>query len=487
MKKLILILMFALTSGMISAQFTSPGNGTVYTLSTLSAAAPSVLINNGTSYNMVSNVVISAGDTLNMGQNTVLIMNAGVKLTIAGTYNTTATSLTIKSPDQSQTFNGIQFDASSNVTMKNTTLEYGGGIRVSTANFLMDNCIVKFFKSGLVTGGAMSFSTGSPVVKNSQFLENDLPAFYSAANATVSATFENNYLFGNSKTNTNRPQINMGPGGNDSIKIINNQILGIRTHTMVGGIAVAALIGGPNKFRIQGNTIKDNRYGITIAGTLSGGYIKNNVIENNDTQGLPLQGGSGIAMNSASGATTIISGNLIKGNLWGITLQNNSLVNLGDDVPGSNSPGQNIFNNNGNGGQLYALYNNTPLPVSAKYNCWRENEQSTAAMVEAVIFHQVDDPALGPVTFSPFNCGVLKTSEAQPVNFTFAPNPNNGNFNLNMKNNGNILVRDFSGRLLFSQTVVKGSNVIESGLAAGSYLMTVISEKSSSTVKLIVK
>ena len=486
MKNLITTL-FLLTSVLMSAQFTSPGNGTVYTLTSLSAAAPTVLVNNGTSYTMTSNVIISAGDTLLMDENTTLIMNNGVKLTISGIYNTTATALTIKSPTPTETFNGIQFDASSSVLIKNTTLEYGGGIRVSTGNFLMENCIVRYFKSGLVTGGAMSFSTGSPVVKDSQFIENDLPAFSSAANATVSATFQNNYLFGNSKTNTNRPQINMGPAGNDSIKIINNQIMGIRTHTMVGGVAVAALIGGPNKFRIQANTIKDNRYGITIAGTLSGGYIKNNIIENNDTQGQPMQGGSGIAMNSTSGAVTIISGNQFRGNLWGITLQNNAQVNLGDDSPGVNSPGQNIFSNNGNGGQLYALFNNTPSPVSAKFNCWRENELATPAMVEDVISHQADDPALGLVTYTPFNCAVMSTAEANPLKFSFYPNPGNGIINLQMQEVGNIVIRDAAGRVLLSKNVVKGHNEISTGLSPGNYLMTIIGRNGQSTVKLIVK
>lgn len=468
-------------------QFVSPGNGTTYTLNSLSAAAPSVLTGNGTSYTMSANVTISAGDTLLMNENTSLIMNSGVKLTVAGNYNTTATSLTIQSPNSAQIFNGIQFENTAQVVMKNTTLEYGGGIRVLTPNFLMENCIVRYFKSGLVTGGAVQFSTGSPVVKNSQFIENDLSALTSAANATVSATFENNYFFGNSKTNTNRPQINMGPAGNDSIKIINNQVMGIRTHTMVGGIAVAALIGGPNKFRIQGNIIKNNRYGITVAGTQSAGIIKNNIIEDNDTQGIPLQGGSGIALTSTSGGTTIITGNEFRNNLWGVTLQNNSVANLGDDTPGSNSPGQNIFFNNGNGNQLYALFNNTPQPVMAKFNCWREGEQSTAAMVENVISHQVDDPALGPVTFTPFNCALLSTHETENVNFTLSPNPSGGIFQLDVPDSGNIVIADLSGRMAHNQLVKKGRNLITTNLSPGAYLLTVFTEGKRITKKIIVK
>ncbi len=479
------LLLFTCISLFLNAQFTSPGTGVSYTLTSLSAAAPGVLVNNGTSYTMTSNITISAGDTLLMDENTTLTINPGIKLTVGGNYNTTATSLLITSGNPASVFNGIQFEAGSTVAMRNTTLEYGGGIRVSTANFLMENCIVRNFKAGLVTSGTMSFSTGSPVVQNSQFLENDYPAFSSAANATVSATFFNNYLFGNSKLNTNRPQINMGPGGADSIKIVQNTILGNRALVMVGGISASALIGGTNRVKIINNTIRDNRYGITVAGTTSAGIIKGNIIENNDSQNLPNLGGSGISL-TATTDQLYLTQNQIRNNLWGITLLSNASVNLGSDTPGNVNPGLNIFRNNGNGGNTYALFNNTPNGISAKFNCWRETELSTDAMVESVISHQVDDPALGLVTFTPYNCGVLSTAETQIPKSRIYPNPSDGNFVFEAGEAGNIIVTDLSGRLIFSAIVRKGKNSYSLRASPGVYMLVYVSDGHQSSAKLMI-
>lgn len=485
MKRISLLLTICL-SLILNAQFTSPGTGITYTLTSLSAAAPTVLTNNGTSYTMTANVTIAGGDTLLMDENTTLTINPGIKLTVTGTYNTTATNLIITSGTPSSVFNGIQFDAGSTVAMRNTTLEYGGGIRVSTGNFLMDNCIVRDFKAGLVTSGTMSFSTGSPVVQNSQFLTNDYPAFSSAANATVSAVFQNNYLFGNSKLNTNRPQINMGPGGTDSIKIVNNTILGNRALTMVGGISASALIGGTNRIKIINNTIKDNRYGITVAGSSSAGIIKGNIIEDNDSQNLPNSGGSGISL-TATTDQLYITQNQIRRNLWGITLLSNASVNLGSDIPGNVNPGLNIFKDNGNGGNTYALFNNTPNTIQAKFNCWRETELSTDMMVESVISHQADDPALGPVIYSPFNCAVLKVSETQAVKTSLYPNPSDGNFVFESAIAGNMNITDLSGRLIHSAVVQKGKNSYRLNIPAGVYMMVFISDGQKFSHKIIIR
>ena len=90
---------------------------------------------------MTANVTISAGDVLNMDENTTLKINGGLLLTVAGTYNTTATDFKITATDPAVVFKGIRLESTSTATFKNTTLEYGGGIQALTGNFLMDNCI----------------------------------------------------------------------------------------------------------------------------------------------------------------------------------------------------------------------------------------------------------------------------------------------------------------------------------------------------------
>ena len=470
------------------SQFVTPGNGTIYTLTSLSTAAPTVLINQGSYYQMASNITISNGDTLLIDENTTLKINSNTTLIISGTYNTTANNFVITATDPATPFRGIQFDATSSVIMKNTTIEYGGGMRVFTGNFQMDNCIVRYHKSGLVTGSAIQFSTGSPKIINSQFIENDLSAVAFNITNTVSLNFTNNYVYKNSKNTTGRPQISLGPSGpNDSIRIVNNTIIGDRNLTNPnGGIAVQGPTGAVNKFRIEGNTIKDNRFGITSNGANTSGYIKNNIIENNNTEPVPNNGGSGIALYGTS--LVYVSKNQIRNNLWGITVLSNGQINLGSDDPSTPNLGQNIFANNGNSGLIYALFNNTANPIQAKFNCWRENELSTDAMVEEVISHQFDDSNLGLVTYSPYNCAApLSTFEVKILKSRLFPNPNSGKFFIDSQNEGNIAINDASGRLVYSGFINKGKNEISLEGKKGLFFATLISKGKKENFKLIVE
>lgn len=485
MKK-ISLLFLSFCSTIIWAQFTSPGTGISYNLASLSAAAPAVLVDNGTDYQMKANVTISPGDTLIMNENTTLKIDGGIQLTVGGVYDTTASNFTITASNPAIIFKGIRLEETAVATFKNTILEYGGGIQVITPDFLMDNCTVRYFKSGAATGAAINFLRGNPVITNSVFTENDLPAVASGTTQSVALTFENNTLYGNSKTNSNRPQINMGPSGTGITKILNNKVIGDRTLTKVGGISVSSLTGGLNNILIDGNEVTDNRYGITSAGAASSGTISNNILTNNNSENLPQVGGSGISISSSSATGFKIENNIMRGNIWGITLLNNSRVDLGGGSLGS--AGGNIFNNNGNGGQLYALFNNTPNAVNAINNCWREGELSDYSMVENVISHKADDPALGLVNFSPFLCAnPLATNTAQLSKSNIYPNPSNGTFSIIAENAGTISISDASGKLIYSGTVVKGNNSVSVKAKAGVYFLVQQSEGKKFSSKLIIK
>src|SRR5690606_12059432 len=109
------------------------------------------------------------------------------------------------------------------------------------------------------TGGTVALSRGIPVIANNSFLFNANPAISSAGNAQVSAYIFNNHIEGNNQTNNNRPQINMGATmTSDTLKIIQNTIIGDRNMVMAGGIAVANLVGGTVRAIIADNIIKDN-------------------------------------------------------------------------------------------------------------------------------------------------------------------------------------------------------------------------------------
>ena len=477
--------LFVMCCAFINAQFTTPNNGTSYTLTSLSAAAPTVLVKNGLEYTLTADLTLSATDKLLINEDATLKVNSGVAIFVYGEYKTTAGNFTITASNIAAPYRGIRFEEGAVAEMKNTRIEYGGGVRVLTANpFLMDNCILyKNNNSGttnLASSAALALFQGTGhVVKNSQFLENSRAGINSGASGAVSIDITNNYFYGNNTDNGNYPQINMGPGGVDSTRVLNNQVIGNRAILRAGGISVSGLLGGTNRFRIEGNTVKDNRYGITHQGAGSTGIIRNNIIENNNTENNPNLGGSGISLTGTQ--KVIVRNNQIRGNLWGITVLSNAVIDLGTST---DDRGNNIFKNNGNGGNTVALFNNTPNTLNAIGNCWREGELSNDTMVQAVIGSQTANT----VNFKPYNCAeVLSVSDVSKPTFKVYPNPSKNHFFLETENAGNIVIQDLSGKAVFSSIVTKGKNEINTNLQSGVYIITQQSEGKKSNTKLIIQ
>lgn len=483
MKKITLLLV--MSCAFLQAQFTTPNNGTTYTLTSLSVAAPTVLVKSGTDYTLTADLTLAATDKLLIDENTTLKVNSGVAIFVYGEYKTTAANFTITASTIGSPYRGIRFEEGSVAEMKNTRIEYGGGVRVLTANpFLMDNCILyKNNNSGttnLASSAALAVFQGKGhVVKNSQFLENSRAGINSGASGSVSIDIINNYFYGNTTDpNGNYPQINMGPGGVDSTRVINNTIIGNRLNIKAGGVSVSGLLGGTNRFRIEGNTIRDNRYGITHQGAGSTGIIRNNIIENNNSENLPNLGGSGISLTATSKVT--VRNNQIRGNLWGITILSNAVIDLGT----ATDEGNNIFKNNVNAGNTVAFFNNTPNAVSAIGNCWREGELSDDAMVVAVIGSQTANT----VTYKPYKCAQsLAVSDVAKSKINIYPNPSKNHFFLETENAGNIVIQDLSGKVVHSAIVNKGKNEITTNLQSGVYIITQQSEGKKSNTKLIIK
>ena len=481
MKKFTFLLM--LGCAFAKAQFTSPNNGTSSTLTSLSAAAPTVLVKSGSEYTLTADLTLSATDKLLIDENTTLKVNAGVAIFIYGEYKTSANNFTITANTVGSPYRGIRFEEGSVAEMKNTRVEYGGGVRVLTTGFLMDNCILyKNNNSGttnVASSAALAIFQGSGhVVKNSQFLENSRAGINSGASGAVSIDIINNNFYGNNTDNGNYPQINMGPSGVDSTRVLNNNVIGNRAITKSGGISVSGLLGGVNRFRVQGNTVKDNRYGITHQGGGSSGIIRYNIIENNNTENLPNLGGSGISLTGTQ--KVIVRNNQIRGNLWGITVLSNAVIDLGTET----DSGDNIFKNNVNAGNTVAFFNNTPNAVNAIGNCWREDELSNDAMVQAVIGSQTPNT----VSFKPYNCAEsLAVSDVSKVAMRIYPNPSKNHFFLETESAGNIVIQDLSGKLVHSAIVIKGKNEINTNLKTGVYIITQQSEGKRSNTKLIIK
>jgi len=491
MKKITLFILFMCSSLLISAQsYTTPNNGSNYDLDDIVNLSPSTLSYNGSEYTLSENLIISANDTFTISTPETLNIAADILITIQGKFTCDAgnNQIVIKAVNNSNPYEGFRFEQNSDVLINNTSITYGGGLKVITPNFTLTESFFSYNVSGAATGSVVSLSDGSPLIENNNFIFNDLPAISSGANQTVSATIKGNYLEGNGQLNQNRPQINMGATGVDTLRITNNIILGDASLDQVGGIAIANLLGGEVRAIIDDNTITDNRYGMTIAGGNAFAYIRNNVIENNNTQNLPNLGGSGISLNASTDTQTIIArNNKIRNNLWGITLLGEASINLGTDS--STDPGNNTFSENGNNGVTYALYNNTDNTIQAVFNCWEEDISfSTPSDVEPYIFHQDDDPTLGEVIFTPFDCANLNVTKNKALHVHIYPNPSTGNFSIdNIQNFQRLTIYDLNGKLIKTVSLKSNLNEIDSNLSSGIYHLAFENENQKTYKKLIIQ
>lgn len=485
MKFIATTLLFFLTTACVFAQYTTPNTGVDWTLDDIAAASPSTVTVSGNNYTLHENLTVATNDILRIDNNLTLLIEQDVRVTIFGSFFIDAEDVIITAVNQNLPYDGFRFEEFSEINIQNSIIEYGGGMQVLTETFTLNNCTVQYHVSGVTTGAAITFSRGMPIITNNTFFNNVNPAMSSGANQSVSAYVFNNHIEGNNQTNNNRPQINFGgTRPNDTLKIIQNYIIGDRDLIMAGGIAVANLAGGTVLALIEDNVIKDNRYGITVVGPNSFAVIKNNVIEDNDTQGDPMLGGSGINLNAPTGGQTIVaSENQIRRNLWGVSIQGDVAANFGDD---NENTGGNVFSENGNNGEIFALYNNGPATIMAKHNCWIEGEDITLAEAEEVIFHQVDDPSLGEVIFDPL-CEFMSVEDIALTNFYFYPNPavNTIYFN-NTYFFAQIRILDINGKILLSQQVAQGLNEVNFQLASGIYFVQFENGKNNVVKKLIV-
>lgn len=489
MKQLLLSLFISIgIIGMLSAQdFTTPNTGVTYSLDDLVTASPSTISVSGTTYTLVGNLTISSSDTLLIDSDLTLEIGADLLVTIFGNFSVDANSVMFTAIDSGAPYDGFRFEESSIINIQNSTIQYGGGLRVLTETFTINNCTLTNNVAGVSTGAVISLSRGEAQITNNTFTFNQTPAVTSGANNQVSAYIFNNYIEGNNIANNNRPQINMGATMTDPpLRIIGNTIKGDRNLIMTGGIAVANLVGGAIYAMIDDNIITDNRYGITVIGPNSFAYIRNNVIEDNDTQNDPNLGGSGISLSNGNGSMAVIaSGNQFRRNLWGITLLTGAAINLGD---GAANPGQNVFGDNGNGGTTYALYNNTSNDILAMNNCWDEtNLPNTLASAEEVIVHQNDIGTLGLVIFDPVDCSFLSVEEQAIQDIVMYPNPSDGRLNLsNNMSFDHLKAYGLDGKLVAEKTLQIGGNELFFNLNSGIYILELYGGTTRTIKKLVI-
>lgn len=381
---------------LVYGQFITPGTGVSWTFSDLVTFSGGVVTVSNSIYTVNGNLTISQNDTLKIIGNDHIQFNPNVLMTVNGTFIADPPGQCILTATNPELFyKGFRFENTPSSILKKCIIEFAGGIQVIGSNMLIENCMIRYFNKSNTTG-AIQVSQGKVRIYDNEIYQNKGPAIASAANALAAPQIVGNHIWSNNTDNTNMPQINLGNSGNDTIRIIGNTITG--QFDQAGGIAVATLAGGNCYSIIEENIISNNRYGIAALGSGIHSEIHGNIITDNNIQGNPNLGGSGINFNGGLSNTSMVSGNTIRGNLWGITVQGTAMPNLGQRDLVIVNPGENFIYENGNEGITYALYNNTPNNLKAQYNYWGTTNIDS---VEMVIFHQPDDPTLGFVNYLP--------------------------------------------------------------------------------------
>lgn len=491
MKNFRFLIPLILFTQMAAGQYSTPGTGVNWDLADIVSNASGVLTFDGTKYLLWSNLTISQNDTLSVITDEVLRINAGVEINVLGTFYSGPPGLfQISAMDTAAHFKGLNFNNSDGSVIEKCEIEFGGGINLINADVTFDSCIIRKHNQVNCTG-TIDMIDSNPVIRNSLVYENMGPAVLSAANGNSSPQIFDNQLLQNCTSNLNMPQINLGPSSPaDSIRIIGNTISGLYENS--GGIAVATLAGGTIRAIIQGNLIENNRYGITAFGMNIYALIVGNQILNNDIQGDPMLGGSGINFWGDQTNQSMISGNEISGNLWGITVQNQALPNLGQVDPDTINEGKNLIYENGNNGTIYALYNNTPNNLFAENNYWGTFDPEEA---ESYIFHQPDDPALGFVDYLPikdyFTSIPGQNYDVQTA-LKFYPNPADRIIFIESRTgesqtiNSELKVTNIFGQEVLNVELYEGKQSVDvSMLPAGIYLLRLSTEDQQSGQILI--
>jgi parallel beta-helix repeat protein len=395
-----ILLLFLLSSFIMTtkAQLFTPGTGVHWNFDSLLAYNAFTPDPSGNFYVLNDNVFISPSDTVTLTNDDTLKVSPAKLVTVEGTLIIDPVQqLVITSTNPSQKFMGFRFDNSPGSVIRNAHILNAGGIKLVYSNVLFEYTTFSQFDKSHSTGTIDAFYS-DPVIRYCSFTENAGPAVASGSNGYSSPQIYYSQIIHNNTSNANTPQINLGTSGADTVRIVGNTIDGL--YDMGGGIALSTLIGGSAKAIIDSNTITNNRYGIAAIGSNIRTIIRHNYIADNNIQGNPMQGGSGLNFQGGTTNTAQISHNEITGNLWGVTIQSSAQPNLGHIEPDTLNIGWNKIYGNGNSGVIYNLYNNTSGNIKAENNYWGSYIPDT---VETTIFHQPDDPSLGFVDYLPLS------------------------------------------------------------------------------------
>lgn len=454
--KILLPLFLLLTTVPCFADYTTPGTSVKWTLDDLVTNSSGNVSFSSGEYAVTGIITIATNDTLSITADATVKFALNTHFLVNGTIIIDPPNgVKFTAADQSAGFNGMRLDLASPVcVLRKFTLEYAISLNLRDCSPLIENCTFQYNNNTPSTSpsfgnGAISLSRANPVIKNCTFVYNRRAAIQGAGNANVAPKIIDCYFYANSTTNANVPHINLGSTGTtatDTVKILGNTFIGM--YIMSGAISFFPTSNNVYAI-ISGNVIRKNRYGINLqGGSAINAVVSYNIIDSNNIQNDPIQGGSGIAFAGGSASSqqnSIVTGNIIRGNLWGITIQNRSKPNLGNLANADTTDdGKNWFYGNSNTNSSTPgihLYNNSIDVISAQGNYWGSNDPLE---MEARIFHQPDNASLGlvdysnyalPVSLLSFNASV--TDKKVLLQWKTATETNSAHFEIEKSLNGN--------------------------------------------------
>lgn len=438
MKRLLCLLLiaFSFSSTSLANNYFTPGTGVRWNLDQLVANSGGDVTFSGGAYNVNDTIFISLNDTLYITSDAVVKFGTNTYLDVNGVLiiNPPA-GVTFTAQNTANRYLGMRIDSSDGTRINKLTFEYANSLRLFDCSPVIENSIFRLNTPVTTFGNAaISVFRSKVIINNCLFIDNQRAAIQGGANIANAPRITGCLFIGNNTTNQNVPQINLGASGLDTVKIINNQIL--RASTNSGGIGFLPI--GDVRAIINGNVIKNNRYGITLNGGANiNAIISYNRIDSNNTQGNPNLGGSGISFSGGSATShqnVIVTGNTFTANLWGITIVGNPIgtgsgaqPNLGNLTNADTTDdGKNRFINNTNTTTPgIDLYNNSVDNIFAQGNYWNTND---VAIIENKIFHKTDNAVLGLVNYTNY-----LVTPAEFLLFTATPGTNGNSVVLNWR------------------------------------------------------
>ncbi len=433
------------------ADYTTPGDGTTYTLTQLAAIEDSgISMETETTFLMSGDVTINEKDKFAIGAGEYLLMSDGVTLTIDGEALLNPASTATIMPNITEA-RPKAIKLGGKATLENLKVSGAGISYTGSDPLIVQNCDFFDINSENSVYGVIMLagkSKGSRI-SNCTFTDCEPGAINMPANLGVGIIIENNEITNVSTLNAMRPYINVVCNAEDPV-IIRHNILNGAKLTAPGGIGVSNMLNlpGENKVIVEYNTVTNCSWGLNFVGGMDVRIIGNTVKDNCwDTD---VNGGIGATLYSIASypMTVYAQENIFEGNKWGPCTVGATIANFGkteDPTAEDYNPGLNVFRNNkhldADGKEVCVDFcNNSKVTQYAQGNFW--NDANTAEEVAATIQDENFSASYGPVIYTPFGdpSGVEKISVKETLSF-------NGTL-VTAADNALIYVYDIAGRCI---------------------------------------